>query len=81
MNITACDITGVCPYYQMTSDGQFCNTHCGVGIDLPEVDQDEDEDLDEYEDDDIQFVDYWDCDDSMNPYDGTYDYMDSQWDD
>lgn len=73
MNPTACDTTGICPYVSMASDGQFCKTHCGAVIDLPEVD--------EYVDDDIQFVEYDDFDDYMNPYDGTYDYMDSQWDD
>ena len=57
---------GHCPYDAWT--GEDCRTHCGYGVDEDEGDSDDDFD----DEDDADFDE--EIDESMNPYDGTYDY-------
>jgi len=55
-----------CPYEaEFNSSGYACRNHCGLGVD---EDSTPDEELD------IDFPEEPEIDESMNPYDGTYDW-------
>lgn len=66
MSNCECDVLDYCPFD--ANGGLDCYNHCGLGADPSEPDID----LDEEEEDDCSF--YEDVDESMNPYDGTYDW-------
>ncbi len=63
-----CDLDDFCPFEaEFNSSCEACRIFCGVGVDedAPEESDDEDEDFD-FEDE---------VDESMNPYDGTYEWQ------
>jgi hypothetical protein len=65
VNVYECDISGMCPYGEAVGM-YFCRDHCGLGVDTNTPPEDEVEDS--ISDDEPEI------DESMNPYDGTYEH-------
>ncbi len=72
-----CDTLGYCPFDdEFNSSMASCREHCGLGVDedAPEGWEDDFEDGDvPFEVDDSVFEE--EIDESMNPYDGTYEWQ------